>query len=48
MLCDRCLGNIAYESPAMEGMILDEGVIVEIVNPGTGTPVPEGELAKSL
>ncbi|MEL7012767.1 MAG: phenylacetate--CoA ligase family protein, partial [Pseudomonadota bacterium] len=30
------LGNIAYESPAMEGMIVDEGVIVEIVRPGTG------------
>ena len=33
------LGNIAYESPAMEGMIIDEYVIVEIVTPGTGTPV---------
>ncbi|MEO0655420.1 MAG: phenylacetate--CoA ligase family protein, partial [Pseudomonadota bacterium] len=32
------LGNIAYESPAMEGMIVDEGVIVEIVRPGTGDP----------
>ncbi len=40
------LGNIAYESPAMEGMILDEGVIVEIVTPGTGNPVPEGEVGE--
>ena len=38
------LGNIAYESPAMEGMIVDEGVIVEIVTPGTGDPVPPGEV----
>ncbi len=40
------LGNIAYESSAMEGMILDEGVIVEIVTPGTGDPVPEGEVGE--
>jgi len=40
------LGNIAYESEAMEGMILDEHVIVEIVTPGTGTPVPEGEVGE--
>ena len=40
------LGNIAYESPAMEGMILDEGVIVEIVTPGTGDPVAEGEVGE--
>ena len=37
------LGLIAYESPAQEGMIIDEGVLVEIVRPGTGDPVPEGE-----
>lgn len=37
------LGLIAYESEAMEGMIVDEGVIVEIVEPGSGTPVAEGE-----
>ncbi|MDA0320197.1 MAG: phenylacetate--CoA ligase family protein [Proteobacteria bacterium] len=42
------LGNIAYESPAMEGMIVDEGVIVEIVTPGTGTPVPEGEVGEVI
>lgn len=40
------LGNIAYESPAMEGMIVDEGVIVEIVRPGTGIPVAPGEVGE--
>ncbi|MEX0319568.1 MAG: phenylacetate--CoA ligase family protein [Ruegeria sp.] len=40
------LGNIAYESPAMEGMIVDEHVIVEIVTPGTGTPVAPGEVGE--
>lgn len=40
------LGNIAYESQAMEGMIVDEGVIVEIVRPGTGDPVAEGEVGE--
>ena len=40
------VGLIAYESPALEGMVLDEGVIVEIVRPGTGEPVPEGEVGE--
>ncbi|MFT6025514.1 MAG: phenylacetate-CoA ligase [Ascidiaceihabitans sp.] len=40
------LGNIAYESDAMEGMIVDEGVIVEIVTPGTGNPVAMGEIGE--
>jgi phenylacetate-CoA ligase len=40
------IGLIAYESPAQEGMILDEGVIVEIVRPGTGEPAPEGEVGE--
>ncbi|MBL3564011.1 AMP-binding protein, partial [Rhodovulum sulfidophilum] len=40
------LGNIAYESPAMEGMIVEEGVIVEIVRPGTGDPLPDGEVGE--
>ena len=40
------LGNIAYETPAMEGMIVDEHVIVEIVTPGTGTPVAPGEVGE--
>ena len=42
------LGNIAYESDAMEGMIVDEGVIVEIVRPGTGDPVADGEVGEVL
>jgi phenylacetate-CoA ligase len=40
------LGNIAYESAAQEGMIVDEGVIVEIVRPGTGDPVAPGEVGE--
>ncbi len=40
------LGLIAYESEAREGLIIDEGVIVEIVRPGTGDPVPEGEVGE--
>ncbi|MFN0301069.1 MAG: phenylacetate--CoA ligase family protein [Burkholderiales bacterium] len=40
------LGLVAYESEAMEGMILDEGVLLEIVRPGTGDPVPEGEVGE--
>ena len=40
------LGNIAYESEAADGMIVDEGVIVEIVTPGTGTPVAPGEVGE--
>ncbi len=40
------LGNIAYESDAKEGMIIDEHVIVEIVTPGTGTPVKPGEVGE--
>ncbi len=40
------LGLIAYESPAREGLILDEGVIVEIVRPGTGDPLPDGEVGE--
>ncbi|QIE45780.1 phenylacetate--CoA ligase [Pseudohalocynthiibacter aestuariivivens] len=40
------LGNIAYESATMEGLIVDEGVIVEIVTPGTGDPVAPGEVGE--
>jgi len=40
------LGIIAYESPALEGMIVDEGAIVEIVRPGTGDPLPPGEVGE--
>ena len=42
------VGLIAYESDAMEGMIIDEGVIVEIVRPGTGDPVAIGEVGEVL
>ena len=40
------LGLIAYETQAREGLVLDEGVLVEIVRPGTGDPVPEGEVGE--
>ena len=40
------LGLISYESEAEEGMILDEELILEIVRPGTGEPVPEGEVGE--
>ena len=40
------LGLIAYETQAREGLVLDEGVIVEIVRPGTGDPVAEGEVGE--
>jgi len=40
------LGSIAYESKAIEGMIVDEGVILEIVTPGTGDPVAPGEVGE--
>ncbi|MEN8892012.1 phenylacetate--CoA ligase family protein [Planktotalea arctica] len=42
------LGNVAYESQAQEGMIIDEGVIVEIVIPGTGIPVEPGEVGEVI
>jgi phenylacetate-CoA ligase len=40
------LGLIAYETEAREGLVLDEGVLVEIVRPGTGDPVVEGEVGE--
>ncbi|MFV0680629.1 phenylacetate--CoA ligase family protein [Ottowia sp.] len=40
------VGLIAYETPAREGLVLDEHVIVEIVRPGTGDPVAEGEVGE--
>ena len=39
-------GLIAYETPAREGLVLDEGVLLEIVRPGTGDPVPDGEVGE--
>ena len=40
------VGLIAYETSARQGLVIDEGVIVEIVRPGTGDPVPEGEVGE--
>jgi len=45
------LGHIAYETASPdggvnEGMVLDEGVLLEIVRPGTGDPVPTGEVGE--
>lgn len=40
------VGLIAYETTAREGLVLDEGVLVEIVRPGTGEPVPDGEVGE--
>jgi phenylacetate-CoA ligase len=42
------LGLVAYESEAREGLIVDEGVIVEIVRPGTGEVLPDGEVGEVL
>jgi phenylacetate-CoA ligase len=39
-------GLIAYETAAREGLVIDEGVIVEIVRPGTGDPVADGEVGE--
>ncbi|MDI1246596.1 MAG: AMP-binding protein, partial [Rhodoferax sp.] len=40
------LGSIAYETTAREGLVVDEAVLLEIVRPGTGDPVPEGEVGE--
>lgn len=40
------VGLIAYETSARQGLLLDEGVILEIVRPGTGDPVPDGEVGE--
>ena len=40
------VGTIAYETPAREGLVVDEGVLVEIVRPGTGDPVAAGEVGE--
>jgi phenylacetate-CoA ligase len=40
------LGSIAYETVAREGLVLDESVLIEIVRPGTGDPVAEGEVGE--
>ncbi|MEY4507244.1 MAG: hypothetical protein RL297_1822 [Pseudomonadota bacterium] len=40
------LGLIAYETSAHQGLVTDEHVVVEIVRPGTGDPVPMGEVGE--
>jgi phenylacetate-CoA ligase len=40
------LGVIAYESEALEGLIVNEGLLLEIVRPGTDDPVPDGEVGE--
>ncbi|MBB1076050.1 AMP-binding protein [Rhodoferax sp. 4810] len=40
------LGSIAYETAAREGLVVDEGVFLEIVRPGTGDPVAPGEVGE--
>lgn len=40
------VGVIAYESQARDGLVVNEDVLVEIVRPGTGDPVPEGEVGE--
>ena len=40
------LGMIAYQTAAREGLIVEEGVLVEIVRPGTGDPVAVGEVGE--
>lgn len=50
--CRQCYGTadvglIAYETATcINGMVIDDDVIVEIVSPGTGTPVPHGEIGE--
>jgi phenylacetate-CoA ligase len=39
-------GVIAYETSAREGLVLDEGILLEIVRPGTHDPVPDGEVGE--
>lgn len=40
------LGMMAYETPAREGLVVNEDIILEIVRPGTGQPVAEGEVGE--
>ena len=40
------IGLIAFETPAREGLVVDEDVLLEIVRPGTGDPVPAGEVGE--
>jgi phenylacetate-CoA ligase len=40
------LGTIAYETEARSGLVLNEDLVVELVRPGTGDPVPEGDVGE--
>ncbi|WP_300456752.1 phenylacetate--CoA ligase family protein [Accumulibacter sp.] len=40
------LGLIAYETPSEDGLVVEEEVLLEIVRPGTGTPLPDGEVGE--
>jgi phenylacetate-CoA ligase len=40
------LGLVAYETEAREGLVLNEDTILEIVRPGTGDPLPDGEVGE--
>jgi phenylacetate-coenzyme A ligase PaaK-like adenylate-forming protein len=40
------LGLIAYETSARDGMVVNEDLIFEIVRPGTGEPVTEGDVGE--
>ena len=40
------LGLVAYETEAVDGLVVAENAIVEIVRPGTGDPVPDGEVGE--
>lgn len=42
------LGLVAYETEAHDGLVVDEGVLVEIVRPGSGDPVPAGEVGEVI
>ena len=42
------VGLIAYETVAREGLVVDEGVLLEIVRPGTDDPVPDGEVGEMV
>ncbi|GGC86367.1 phenylacetate--CoA ligase family protein [Chelatococcus reniformis] len=40
------VGTVAYETSARDGLVINEDIIVEIVRPGTGDPVDEGEIGE--
>jgi phenylacetate-CoA ligase len=40
------VGFVAFETEARDGMVLNEDIILEIVRPGTGDPVPDGEVGE--